>query len=392
MWPNYLKTDIMKTKRLRFILIFPLAILLGSCEPISYKDYRMEPYTGAFTWKEVTKKAAWSNRYDHAAVAFDGKLWVIGGYDSGRTLGDSYLEDVWNSTDGERWSLVTASAPWKGRRGHSVTVFDDGTGEALYLVGGFEVDEETGYRQYTNDVWRSTDGKNWTRIKERTYPVEDMNADFMPRFNHTCVAANHGGTNYLYLMGGSTMLENYEGTYSFIYLHDVWRSEDGATWIKLDNNDFGQRSEQAACVDPATGRIYMHGGMHSVTFDNEELYNDPGAHFNEVWYSDDGITWQVDETFSLVRAGHSMLMYDGSLWLFPGKVSDNIQLRITEEDLYYTYSKAGGEMWTLDSKGSAFSGRHSYATVEFDGRIWVLGGETADNGPNNDVWCGTIGD
>ena len=29
-------------------------------------------------------------------------------------------------------------------------------------------------------------------------------------------------------------------------------------------------------------------------------------------------------------------------------------------------------------------------SIEFEGKIWILGGETANNGPNNDVWCGTL--
>ena len=254
------------------------------------------------------------------------------------------------------------SAPSKGRRGHSVTVFDDGTGEALYLISGFEVDGQTGYRQYTNDCWKSVDGITWTLIKKRTYPVGDMNFDFMPRFNHICVAANHGGINYLYLIGGSTMLEGVEGGYSFLYLHDVWRSANGMSWVKLDNNNFGQRSEQAACVDPSNGRIYMQGGNHSLTFDNSGLYNKPGEFYCNLWYSDDGTNWLVDESFSILRAGHSLLVYDHSLWLFPGKEDNYENLRYAEGDLYYTYRKEESKAWTLDSRGSAFSGRHSYAS------------------------------
>jgi hypothetical protein len=384
-----------KNEGIRTLIFLTGILLISSCEPISIKDYQMEPYSGAFTWTEVTKKAAWSNRYDHAAVVFKGKMWIFGGYDSGRMKGDTYLEDIWNSTNGKDWTLVTDSAPWKGRRGHTVTVFDDGTGEALYLVGGFEVDEATGYRQYTNDCWKSADGITWTQIKKRTYTVEDMNADFMPRFNHACVAATHGGKNYLYLIGGATMLENAVGAYSFLYFHDVWRSENGISWVKLDNNDFGQRSEQAVCFDPSTGRIYMHGGNHSVAFDNDSLYNQPVKYYFDLWWTDDGIKWIADTTLSVIRAGHSMVMYDHSLWMLPGKVDNYEHLRYTDAerlgDLYFTYQKEEGKAWVLDSKGSAFSGRHSYATLEFDNKIWVLGGETGDNGPNNDVWCGSIG-
>jgi len=382
------------TKRIHPLIFLTVFVLLGSCEPISISDYKMEPYSGTFTWVEVTKKAAWSNRYDHAAVAFNGKMWIFGGYDSGRMKGDTYLEDVWNSVNGKDWTLVTDSTPWKGRRGHTVTVFNDGTGDALYLIGGFEVDEQTGYRQYTNDCWKSADGITWTQIKKRTNPVGDMNAGFMPRFNHVCVAASHGGKNYLYLIGGAAMLENAVGEYAFQYFHDVWRSENGISWAKLDNNDFGQRSEQAACVDPSTGRLYIQGGNHSVVFDNQDLYNHPVKYFYDLWYSDDGKNWIADTTFSTLRAGHSMVLYGGSLWLFPGKVDNYEHLRYGESetltDLWFTHRKEVGQAWTVDSKGSAFSGRHSYATVEFNDKIWILGGETADNGPNNDVWCGYI--
>jgi len=269
-------------------------------------------------------------------------------------------------------------------------VFDDGGGEALFLVGGFEVDEETGYRQYTNDVWKSVDGIQWEQIRQRTYPVDDMDADFMPRFNHVCIAVTQGGTDYLYLIGGSTMLEDYEGAYATVYFRDVWRSQDGLNWEKLDNDDYGQRAELAAWADEETGRIYIHGGSHGTGFDNEELLNHPVEDYYCIWYSDDGVNWVADESMPLVRASHSLMRYHGSLWLFPGTDGSFMGLRFAEEDLYYTYYKEEGEDWSLDSEGSAFSARHSYASVIFNDRIWILGGETADNGPNNDVWSGRI--
>lgn len=46
----------MKRDETIYSLIFlTVLFLMSSCEPISYKDYQMEPYSGAFTWQEVLK-------------------------------------------------------------------------------------------------------------------------------------------------------------------------------------------------------------------------------------------------------------------------------------------------------------------------------------------------
>lgn len=88
-----------------------------------------------------------------------------------------------NSANGKTWELVQANVPWKGRRGHTVTVFDDGNGEAMFLIGGFSVNEATGYGQYNSE-------------------------------------------------------------------------------------DHGIRSGHAATADPATGTIYVQGGMHGILFES----------------------------------------------------------------------------------------------------------------------------
>ena len=113
-----------------FRIFLPAAfiLLLISCEYTSLEEYAHPAYDGQLNWTEVTKKAAWPERYDHAALAFDNKLWIFGGYNPGQVRGDTYYEDIWNSADGITWERVSNSAPWLGRRGHRVVVFDDGSG------------------------------------------------------------------------------------------------------------------------------------------------------------------------------------------------------------------------------------------------------------------------
>lgn len=374
-----------------FLSVFIIALFIASCDPVSYDEWSMPEYDGLFSWTELTTDADWSQRYDHAGVVFNGKMWIFGGYDQGRMKGDTYLEDVWSSTNGEQWTLVTDSAPWKGRRGHSINVFNDGSGNAMYLIGGFEVDEDTGYRQYTNDVWKSTDGLNWTQIKARTDAYADTTVtDWDPRFNHSCVNASFEGKDYLYILGGAAMRENYSGLYSFKYYNDVWRSSDGISWEELSSTDFGERSEFAAFFDEESNRLYLHGGVHSTLIETEDNYNHPVENYEAIWYSDDGTTWNTDTTLMIWRAGHDVFKYSDHLWIFPGKTTSYKKFHMAWSNLHYTYRKGTDDAWVLDSEGSAFNGRHSYVRLIFENKVYVMGGETGDKGPDNDVWVGTI--
>ena len=80
----------------RFLTLVILTFFFSSCEIVTFKDYALPQYDGALTWERVVKNAEWSNRYDHAVVLFDNKLWLTGGYNPGQVRGDTYYEDVWS--------------------------------------------------------------------------------------------------------------------------------------------------------------------------------------------------------------------------------------------------------------------------------------------------------
>ena len=93
------------------LTILILSVNLAGCEYVSYKEWALPAYDGDLDWHQIIEKAEWPERFDHAAVAFDGKLWVMGGYNPGQVKGDTYYEDVWSSSDGRSWELVLEDAP-----------------------------------------------------------------------------------------------------------------------------------------------------------------------------------------------------------------------------------------------------------------------------------------
>ena len=75
-----------------------------------------------------------------------------------------YFNDVWRSSDGVDWELMTESAPWEPRAGAATVV----SGDRLFLLGG-----EDGFTctplpdcdaPYFNDVWSTVDGADWEAV------------------------------------------------------------------------------------------------------------------------------------------------------------------------------------------------------------------------------------
>lgn len=119
------------------------------------------PKRSAFTedgvsWAYRPADAAWGERYRPAVAFFKGRLWSLGGR-SGSVQNSTYHNDVWSSEDGARWQLVAADAGWSPRWDHTALVF----GERLWVIGGF------GHDGYANDIWFTFDGVTWTRVTEK---------------------------------------------------------------------------------------------------------------------------------------------------------------------------------------------------------------------------------
>jgi len=111
--------------------------------------------TDGAQWQQATAHAGWTPRLAAAAVTFKGQMWILGGSEN-YYFGDgtSLKNDVWSSADGKTWKCQTEHAPWAPRAYHQAIVL----GDKMYVMGGGDYVPEY---QAHNDVWSSSDGIHW---------------------------------------------------------------------------------------------------------------------------------------------------------------------------------------------------------------------------------------
>lgn len=195
------------------------------------------------TWIQATAAAPWTTRHYHTALVYDDKMWIIGGYSGIRH------NDVWYSSDGNNWVEATPSAPWEKRCAHSSIVFKN----KMWIIGG--VDKVDGKFVYLNDVWNSTDGKNWVQVTSE--------APWAKRYAPQVVVYH----DKIWVMGGCTLFPS-------THLNDVWYSEDGQNWTPATNSaDWAPRKSFAA-ID-FKNKIWLFGGDTTAYKHGT----------NDIWYS-----------------------------------------------------------------------------------------------------------
>ena len=109
-------------------------------------------------WTRVCERAPWAPRgMIGASAVCRGRIWILGGgtYDT-PNFGRNYYNDVWSSADGVEWERHVEFAPWAPRQYHEVAVFDG----RLWVMEGWDG------RANRNDVWYSQDGVNWHEVSD----------------------------------------------------------------------------------------------------------------------------------------------------------------------------------------------------------------------------------
>lgn len=129
----------------------------GPAKETFYRD--LWNSTDGIHWNKVEpKEPYWSARgMIGGNVVFKDRMWILGGgtYDTPTTPKRNFYNDVWSSADGVHWKQHTKAAPWYPRQYHDVAVFDG----RMWVMEGYNA--KGGNRK---DVWYSDDGVNWYEL------------------------------------------------------------------------------------------------------------------------------------------------------------------------------------------------------------------------------------
>ena len=128
------------------------------------------------------------------SVTFKDRMWFMGGWYNGRLPGHSASNMVWSSTDGKTWEQATDDAGWSPRLASALVVHDD----RMWILGGTENYYFGDAKSLKNDVWYSSDGKEWTQAT--------ANAGWSPRAYHQAAVLN----DRIYVFGGGNYVPEYE--------------------------------------------------------------------------------------------------------------------------------------------------------------------------------------
>lgn len=294
---------------------------------------------GSMTLTRVVEHAPFYGRRQPGLVAFQDKLWLIGGDIGGRNL-----RDVWNSSDGSAWTLVTDSARL-GDPSEPVSDFGGYEGVVVFKDRLLWI----GPRLSGVAVFASTDGSNWTKITDSTgFTLVDF---------HTLLAFR----NRLWLLNGK----------------EIWSSEDGGLWALVD-------SPAAGGAIPTTGAVFQDKLWIVGTPDRES--DSPRT---VAWNSDDGANWAkvLDTAAILPILGNALAAAGGKLWSVGGNL-DNQSFKFATQ----IHGSADGKNWFAFNMDSSYRKRLGAKAVFLRDRIWLVGGlvfptETSRSPEwTNEVW------
>ncbi len=278
-------------------------------------------------------------RYDHTSVAYNGYLYVLGGYD-GSVHNDVQYAAIDADPTLHQWG-VTTDLPAPSYY-HASYVYDN----VVYVVGGLKSGAASG--EILTAPISSSGGLG-------AWEADNRPLDF-PRYHHS-VAAEGGRAYVIGGNNGTSYLQSIERNYE---IDDSYEDRPLPT----------RRSGQTSIL--YNGYLYVMGGYEGGT----------GTYLNEVLMAPigdyGGLTigpWTTTTPFATGRGWHTSSVYNGYLYVIGGIASGSVCLN----DVQYAPINADGTLGAWTTASSFASPRHSHTSAAYNGYLYLAGGRDQSN-------------
>jgi hypothetical protein len=339
--------------------------------------------TNGTEWSRVAPQRYLPVRTDAANCLHDDALWQIGGTD-----GFVDYNDVYRTTDGQDWQIIKGNPPFAPRsRGAAVSYHG-----SLLLAGGEASAPQGGTRIPNRDIWKTTDGLSWdlvttgtpftvegpgnlqvlgnklwaieTNGAQRAWSSDDgvswtLQADALP-FGRRQMPALTLWHNKLWLSGGLNTSNQ--------VLDDLWTTTDGQHW-------------QAQPISGARLARYHH--TLAATPDRLLLLNGDAKLSDEISnvnaWTEDGIQWTSSTAPYYQREGHAACYYHDRLYLWGGSAFEpndggyaSHYFSTPFDDTWASDDQ--GLHWRMQTRYPAPKGRFDPLLLTAQGKLNLLGG------------------
>jgi hypothetical protein len=163
-------------------------------------------------------------------------------------------------------------------------------------------------------------------------------------------------------------------------LNDAWVSGNGKSWNQVTT------SAPARCghsLVEFNGKLWLIGGFAS----SGRKYK------NDVWCSSDAATWTcvTDSAPFSPRGFHSTVTFKNKLWVIGGLTRISQGGSIITSPAGDAWSSVDGVVWEKAADTAAFTARCYHVSLVFADKMWIIGGQDSGYNSLNDVWYSTDG-
>ncbi len=318
---------------------------------------------GVGTWSSSSNTLPNTNGIEGAtSVEYDGYVYVIGGYD-----GSSYLNTVYyaqlSSTGGVgTWSTSSNTFPISGGIYSAMSVEYNGY---VYVMGGLSGSSTENTIYYSQ--LSSTGGVGtWS-----------SSGNSLPNANGIDASTSVEYAGYAYVIGGySQSSDDYLNT---VYYAQLSSTGGVNSWINTVN--FLPSGISGASSVEYDGYVYVMGGYNGTSYLNTVYY--------ALLLSIGGVGAWSSSTNTLPNingiAYATSVEYDGYVYLLGGYNSTNGVLGT----VYYAQLSSSGGVGTWSSSSNVLpnaNGIDAASSVEYNGYIYIIGGNNATNGTLDTVY------